>query len=83
MGTTNPSNSVQTPGSNGGMPDESLQRALVTLNTQMATKATLATDPLTGKVAGITVVAYPATACICAIDRFVPRTASPFAPERS
>jgi hypothetical protein len=44
MSTINPSNSVQVPGSNGGMPDESLQRALVTLNTQMSTKAALSTD---------------------------------------
>ena len=51
MGTTNPSNSIQVPGSNGVQPDESLQRALVTLGTQMATKATLAIDPLTSLVA--------------------------------
>ena len=58
MGTINPSNSVQTPGSNGGMPDESLQRALATLNSQMATKVAFVTDPLTGVISiyGTTII---------------------------
>lgn len=35
MGTTNPSNSLQVPGSNGGMADESLQRALALAASQI------------------------------------------------
>lgn len=50
MGTINPSNSIQSPGSAGVMPDESLQRALMVLPGQLASKVGWTTDPVTGGI---------------------------------